>query len=175
MPTAPFSQLGIDRWCTALYESLSVLVVSPWGLAGPYTVTHEGSQGDSMGLGTYNAAGVICTRFNRWVILAGPSSLPWAPVTPLRLRSSPLCPGCRTRWCQKLCLATTGPCLLRAWLASTASWRQTVRVAGVEGGPFRASKSRVFTSRSPPWARSNNSVSGPPLLGVANSPRQGLP
>ena len=72
-----------------------MFVVSPWGLAGPYTVTHGGAQGDSMGVGTYSAAGVIRTRFNRGVISAGLSpstlgpshppsaalfpSLPWLP------------------------------------------------------------------------------------------------
>ena len=58
----------MEEWAENFFGSLSVYVVSPFGLAGPYPVGHGGAQGDSMGPGLFGAAGVMRTKFNGGVL-----------------------------------------------------------------------------------------------------------
>ena len=89
-----FLGLSIERWCSAFYGSMSVFMVSPWGLDGPYPISHGGAQGDSMGVGAFSVASVVRTRFKRGVLNHGlsPSALQLglSPPPPSSL-SSPEC------------------------------------------------------------------------------------
>ena len=66
-----------------IFGSLSVYVVSPFGLAGPYPVGHGGAQG----VGLFGAAGVLRTKFIGGVLCQGlsPSFLCPLRVDPLAL------------------------------------------------------------------------------------------
>ena len=64
------------------FGSLSVYVVSPFDLAGPYPVGHGGAQGGGMGVGLFGAAGVMRTTFKGGVLCQG---LSWSLLCPLRV------------------------------------------------------------------------------------------
>ena len=79
--------LRVEEWAEKFFGSLSVYVVSPLGLAGPYPFGHGEAQGESMGVGLFGAAGVMRTRFNGGVLRRGltPSFVCHLRLNPLAL------------------------------------------------------------------------------------------
>ena len=75
-----YPSLWVEEWAEKFFGSLSVYVVLPFGLAGPYLVGHGGAQGDSMGLGLFGVAEVMRTRFNGGVLRQSLSSVFLCPI-----------------------------------------------------------------------------------------------
>ena len=62
-------EVDCGAWVCDLYRALRIYVVTPFGLAGPYSMKHGGAQGDSMGVGAFTLMGVLRTRANRSIVL----------------------------------------------------------------------------------------------------------
>ena len=65
----PSDALHVEEWAEKFFNSFEIYVVSPFGLAGPYTMRHGGSQGDSMGVGLYAATTCARTKFHQGALL----------------------------------------------------------------------------------------------------------
>ena len=65
----PSDALHVEEWAERFFNSFEIYVVSPFGLAGPYTMRHGGSQGDSMGVGLYATITCAHTKFHQGVLL----------------------------------------------------------------------------------------------------------
>ena len=65
----PSYALRVEEWAEQFFNSFEIYVVSSCGLAGPYTMCHSGSQGDTMGVGLYTTAKCARTKFHQGVVL----------------------------------------------------------------------------------------------------------
>ena len=61
--------LHVEELAKRFFNSFGIYVVPPYGLTGPYTMRHGGSQGDSMGVGLYSTTTCARTKFHQGILL----------------------------------------------------------------------------------------------------------
>ena len=62
---------SLSPWLQRFYDGLDVLVASPYGLAGPYKLSHGGAQGDSQGVGYFSKVSEKRTEYLRHAVRGG--------------------------------------------------------------------------------------------------------
>ena len=65
----PSDALHVEEWADKFFNSFEIYVVSRFRLAGPYTMRHGGSQGDSLEVGLYATTACARTKFHQGVLL----------------------------------------------------------------------------------------------------------
>ena len=75
----PSDALHVEEWAAKFFNSFEIYVVSPFILAGPYTMRHRGSQGDPMAVGLYATTTCARTKFHQAVLLQHNNPLDPAP------------------------------------------------------------------------------------------------
>ena len=61
----PSDSLHVEEWAQKVFNSFDISVLSPFGLARPYTMRHGRSQGDSMVVGVYATTTCARTTFHQ--------------------------------------------------------------------------------------------------------------
>ena len=62
---------SLSPWLQRFYDGLDVWVASPYGLAGPYKLSHGGAQGDSQGVGYFSKVSEKWTEYLRHAVREG--------------------------------------------------------------------------------------------------------
>ena len=62
---------SLSPWLQRLYDGLHVWVASPYGLAGPYKLSHSGAQGDSQGVGCFSKVSEKRSEYLRHAVREG--------------------------------------------------------------------------------------------------------
>ena len=62
---------SLSPWLHRFYDGLDVWVASPYGLAGPYKLSHGGAQGDNQGVGYFSKVSEKPTEYLRHAVREG--------------------------------------------------------------------------------------------------------